>query len=149
MSVNKVFLLGNVGRDPEVRHFENGSTASFPLATSERFKDRNGNLQDRTEWHNIVVGGNQAKVIEDYVKKGSQLFIEGKIRTRKYQQDGVDKYITEIVVERFQLLGRPKAQDQSGGANTTSSSATITDTQDPYSANNVGDFQSADDDLPF
>ncbi|MCT4644867.1 MAG: single-stranded DNA-binding protein [Carboxylicivirga sp.] len=123
MSVNKVILVGNVGKDPEVRHFENdGAVANFPLATTERgFTARNGQeIPERTEWHNIVVWRGLAKVVESYVKKGTQLYIEGKMRTRSYDdKDGNKRYTTEVYADSLQLLGRksdnPAAAPQAGG----------------------------------
>ena len=123
MSVNKVILVGNVGKDPEVRHFENdGAVANFPLATTERgFTARNGQeIPERTEWHNIVVWRGLAKVVESYVKKGTQLYIEGKMRTRSYDdKDGNKRYTTEVYADSLQLLGRksdnPAAAAQAGG----------------------------------
>ncbi|QCR23588.1 single-stranded DNA-binding protein [Pontibacter sp. SGAir0037] len=106
-SVNKVILVGNVGKDPEVRHLEsNVAVARFPLATSESFKDKSGARQEKTEWHNIVVWRGLAEVCEKYVKKGMQVFIEGKIRTNQYQdKDGNTRYSTEIVADSLTMLG--------------------------------------------
>lgn len=120
MSLNKVMLIGNVGRDPEVRYLEGGSqsganakVATFTLATTERYRDRNGELRENTEWHNIVAWRNSADVAEKFVKKGTQLYIEGKLRTRSYtDSQGAKKYTTEIVVDNLQLLSR--RQDQEG-----------------------------------
>ena len=115
MSLNKVMLIGNVGKDPEVRYLENNpqnpganpKMARFPLATSERYRDRNGELREDTEWHNIIAWRNSADVIERFVRKGTQVYIEGRLRTRKYtDSDGKDRYTTEIVVENIQLLGK-------------------------------------------
>ncbi|PZX16913.1 single-strand DNA-binding protein [Breznakibacter xylanolyticus] len=109
MSVNKVILLGNVGKDPEVRYLDNNNVvARFPLATTERgYTGRDGRqIPDRTEWHNIVVWRGLAQVVEKYVKKGTQLFIEGKIRTNSYEKDGIKRYSTEIYVDNLTLLGR-------------------------------------------
>ena len=121
MSLNKVLLIGNAGRDPEVRHLESGVvTATFSLATTEKFRDRtSGEMKEQTEWHNIVCWRNLAEIAEKYVKKGTQLFIEGRIRTRSYNdKDGNTKYTTEIVADNMQLLGRkadnPAAQGQNG-----------------------------------
>ncbi len=124
MSLNKVMLIGNVGKDPEVRYLDgnnnpnsgNAKVATFPLATTERFRDRNGELRENTEWHNIVAWRNSADVVEKYVRKGTQLYIEGKLRTRSWtDQTGNKKYTTEITVDSLQLLGRksdnPGAQD--------------------------------------
>lgn len=114
MSLNKVMLIGNVGSEPSVRYLEgNTKVASFSLATSERYKDRNGDNKENTEWHNIVAWRNLADFVEKYVHKGSQLFIEGKIRTRNYtDQAGVKKYVTEIVADGVQFVGR-KGDDAS------------------------------------
>lgn len=108
MSINKVILIGNVGKDPDVKHLDGGKTvANFSLATTEKgYKTKDGReIPNRTDWHSIVTWGGLAKVVEKYVKKGSQLYIEGKIRTREYEKDGVKRYVTEIYVDTLQLLG--------------------------------------------
>ena len=117
MSLNKVMLIGNVGKEPSVRYLEgNAKVASFSLATTERYKDRNGEMKENTEWHNIVAWRNSADVVEKFVHKGTQLYIEGKLRTRKYNdQAGVEKSTTEIVVDTLQLLGRKTDNEQSSG----------------------------------
>ena len=128
MSLNKVMLIGNVGRDPEVRYLEGNNpggqgrkVATFTLATSERFRDRNGETRENTEWHNIVAWGQPADVCERFVHKGTQLYIEGRLRTRKYtDRNGQEKYTTEINVDTLQLLGRRDGDgggypDQQGG----------------------------------
>src|SRR5690606_35819663 len=103
--VNKVILVGNLGKDPEVRTLENGrKVANFSLATSEAYKDKSGERVERTEWHNIVFWGPIAEVIERYVKKGSKIYVEGKLRTRSYEQEGVKKYITEIDGQNMTML---------------------------------------------
>lgn len=113
--VNKVILVGNLGKDPEVRHLENGAVlARFPIATSESYKDKEGNRVDQTEWHNVVVWRKLAEIAESYLKKGSQVYIEGKLRTRSWDDDqGVKKYATEVVADTFTMLGR---RDENGGA---------------------------------
>ena len=116
--INKVILIGNVGQDPEVRYTGDASNgakvATIRLATTERYRDRNGNLQEHTEWHNVVVWRNQADIVEKYVKKGTQLYIEGRIRTRSWDdQSGNKRYTTEIIVDNLQLLG--KKTDNPGG----------------------------------
>ena len=119
--INKVILIGNVGQDPEVRYTgdaTNGAkVATIRLATTERYRDRNGNPQEHTEWHNVVVWRNQADIVEKYVKKGSQLYIEGRIRTRSWDdQTGNKRYTTDIVADTLQLLGRrPESNGQQGG----------------------------------
>jgi single-strand DNA-binding protein len=108
MSLNKAMLIGNVGQDPEIRQMPNGNAvANLSLATSETWKDKNtGDKQEKTEWHRVVVFGNLANIVESYVRKGSKLYIEGKIQTRSWEQDGVKKYSTEIVANQLQMLNR-------------------------------------------
>ena len=108
MSINKVILVGNVGKDPEVRHLDSGvAVANFPLATSESYTAKNGDKVTTTEWHNIVLWRGLADVAEKYVQKGRQLYIEGRIRTRSYDdKDGNKRYITEIYGDVMQMLGR-------------------------------------------
>ena len=108
MSVNKVLLIGNLGRDPEVRYLPSGNpVANFSIATSENYTDRNGTKQERTDWHNIVVYGKQAELCGQYLKKGRQVFVEGRISYRNYEaKDGSGKrYVTDIVAQRVQFLG--------------------------------------------
>lgn len=109
MSVNKVILLGNVGRDPDVRYPSQGQTvASFPLATSDRAYTTSAGTQvpERTEWHNIVMWGRNAEVAEKYIRKGSRLYIEGRLRTRNWEdKNKIKRYITEIYVDTFEMLG--------------------------------------------
>lgn len=114
MALNKVMLIGNVGKDPEVRYLDSASgsanatkVATFTLATTERFRDRNNELRENTEWHNIVAWRNSAEVAEKFIRKGTQLYIEGKLRTRQWtDQTGAKRYTTEVVVDNMQLLGK-------------------------------------------
>ncbi|GAB3637783.1 hypothetical protein GCM10027422_33730 [Hymenobacter arcticus] len=117
--VNKVILVGNLGKDPEVRHLEGGnSVAHFTLATNEYYKDKQGARVERTEWHNISAWRGLAELTEKYLKKGSQVYIEGKLRTRQYQdKDQQTRYITEIIAEEISLLGgRPGGSAPANGA---------------------------------
>lgn len=116
MSVNKVILVGNVGKDPEVRHLEGGTTvARFPLATNETYTDKSGKKVTQTEWHNIVVWRGLADVAEKYVKSGKLLFVEGRIRSSSYDdKDGNKRYTTEIVCENFRFLGPNQGQQEPG-----------------------------------
>ena len=107
MSINKVILIGHVGGTPNVRTAGDNKVANFALATTEKFKDR-----EETEWHNVAVWGKLADVIEKYVDKGSQLYVEGRIKTEKYTKDGQDKYITRIVASAIQLLGKKETQTE-------------------------------------
>ena len=123
MSLNKVMLIGNVGRDPEVRYLDgnsgNAKVATFTLATTERYRDRNGETRENTEWHNIVAWRGNADVAERFIRKGTQLYIEGRIRSRSWDdQSGNKRYTTEIIVENLQLLG--KKADNPGGQQQTS-----------------------------
>jgi single-strand DNA-binding protein len=154
-SVNKVFLLGNVGKDPEIRATGGGTmVANFGLATSERTKDGQGNWQDRTEWHNIVVYGRLAEIVRDYVKKGSKLFVEGRLQTRNWDDKdhaGRKVYRTEIIVNDLSLLsGR---DDSQGGYSRSSNSQNAAVNEDQRVPAGQDDFaQSAeisDDDIPF
>ena len=146
--VNKVILLGNLGKDPEVRVFEGGTKkASFPLATSETFLDKSGQRQERTEWHNVIFWGNITDVIEKYLKKGNQVYVEGRITTRSWDdKDGQKKYITEILGTSMTLVG---GKPSGGGENNNP----------PYQENSSSSKQSesvsstilsdGSDDLPF
>ncbi len=159
MSVNKVILVGNVGRDPEIKYFDQDTAvANFSLATTERgYKTRSGvEVPERTDWHNIVAWRGLAKLSENYIKKGTQIYVEGKIRTRSYDdQSGQKKYVTEIFADVIQLLGR-KSDNPSTSDGVSSSSPNPS--QQSYSAPqnspqpSQGPDLSADendDDLPF
>lgn len=115
--INKAILVGNLAAEPEFRILNSGanSVATVNLATNESFKDQQGNVQERTEWHRLVFWGRLAEIARDYLHKGSQVYVEGKIRTRSYEdQNGVTKYVTEIQVAELQMLGsKPQGQGQS------------------------------------
>jgi single-strand DNA-binding protein len=153
-SVNKAILLGNVGKDPEIRSTPSGTTvANFTLATSDRFQDAQGNWQDRTEWHNLVAFKRLAEIVRDYVKKGSKLYVEGKIQTRSWddKETGAKRYRTEIVVLDLSLLsGR---EEGAGGYSRSASSSGPAASFDQRPPAGADDFaQSAeisDDDIPF
>jgi single-strand DNA-binding protein len=116
--VNKVILIGNLGRDPEVRSTPSGqAVASFTLATNRRWRDKNGQKQEQTEWHNIVVWGKQAEIAGQYLTKGKQIFLEGRLQTRSWddRNSGEKKYRTEIVCDNFQMLSGRGELDGSGG----------------------------------
>lgn len=120
MSLNKVMLIGNVGKEPEVRYLDGGAqgaqgrkVATFTLATTERYRDRSGEMRENTEWHNIVAWGQPADVVERFVHRGTQLYIEGKLRTRSWaDQSGAKRYTTEINADALQLLGRRENNTQ-------------------------------------
>jgi single-strand DNA-binding protein len=161
--VNKVILVGNLGRDPEVRHLESGvPVASFSVATTESYKDRNtGERKDVTEWHNVVLWRGLAEVAEKYLKKGDQVYIEGKLRTRQWEKEGVTRYSTEVIGENMTMLGGrsrgdegQQSQSQPGGAtsqaqSTTQKSYESTQPSQPKSTPPDETSQSEVDDLPF
>jgi len=139
-SVNKAILIGNLGRDPELKYTPSGqAVANFPIATTEKYKDRNGEMQERTTWHNIVAWGRQAEISKEYLSKGSPVYIEGRIDNRSYDdRDGNKRYISEVVVQRLQLLGRRGETSQSEY------------NQAPPATESFPDSSSGeDDDLPF
>ena len=154
-SVNKVILLGNLGRDPEIRSMQSGKKmASFSIATSKRWKDRNTQEQkENTSWHNIVVfNEGLVDVIEKYIKKGSKIYVEGELSTRKYQdKDGNDKYTTEVVLQGYNSTLTMLDSRNSGSAsieeapNNSSLDSKLEDTLDTQ----VSDTQDPDDDIPF
>ena len=115
--VNKVILVGNVGRDPELRYTASGTAvANFSLATSRRYKDRDGNQQEQTEWHRCVAWARTAEIVNQYANKGKQLFIEGRLQTRQWEdRDGNTRYTTEVVADNIQLLGRAGGGGGGGG----------------------------------
>src|SRR3984893_12869573 len=150
--VNKVFLLGRLGKDPEMRATTGGMTiASFTLATSDRQKDPQGNWQDKTEWHNLVAFQRTAEIVRDYCKKGSQIFVEGKIQTRSWddKESGQKKYRTEILVNELSLLdSRPGGEGSSTGGYSKSNTASY-DQRTPASQPDYADTGITDDDIPF
>jgi len=151
MGINKVILVGNVGKDPVVQYVkEDVPVARFTLATSETFRDKSGERVTNTEWHNIVAWRGIAKVVEQYIKKGSQLYIEGKITNRSYDKDGVTRYFTEIVADTIQMLGKSESGATSAGGSTSSKKED--DLPPPSNYNETPDQGSEfgeGDDLPF
>ena len=145
MSVNKVLLLGNLGKDPDLRHTSSGTTVcTFSLATTNRFKDKNGQQQEQTEWHNIVTWAGLAEICGKYLHKGKQVYIEGKIQTRSYDdRDGNKRYITEIVANDMHMLGRANEKQDSCGL-TTEKEEFPKHTQEPKDQ-----FRDDFDDVPF
>lgn len=148
MSVNKVILVGNVGKDPEVKYLDaDVPVAKFPFATSESYKAKNGEKVETTEWHNIVVWRGLAKVVESYVKKGSKLYLEGKINTRQYEKDGQNMYFTDIVVNNLVMLdSKPSSAPPNESKESTYQSA-----QSNSPAAEAPDVEEPgeEDDLPF
>lgn len=150
-SVNKAILVGNVGKDPEVKFLPSGSpVANFTLATSGRFKDKSGEFQERTEWHNLVAYQRTAEIIRDYVKKGSKLYIEGRIQTRSWddQASGQKKYRTEIIVGDLVLLSG-RGEGESGGGYSRGGSNSYDQRQPSQADELVQSTEITDDDIPF
>jgi single-strand DNA-binding protein len=140
-SLNKVMLIGNLGKDPEVRFTASGqAVASFSLATSEKFKGKNGEWEERTEWHNITLWGKLAEIAGEYLSKGKTIFVEGRLQTRKWQdKSGNDRYTTDIVGDKMQMLS-PKGERSGGETSSAPKTSGASNYEEPP-------FQ--DDDIPF
>ena len=143
-SVNKAILIGNLGSDPELKYTTSGTAVTnFNIATTEKWKDKDGQMQERTEWHRIVLWARTAEVAKEYLQKGSSVYIEGRIQTRNYDdKDGIKRYITEIVGEKMQFLGRRGDGASGGGSKSDSGSSTPPPPPE-------GGLADQDDDLPF
>lgn len=152
-SVNKVILIGNLGRDPETRYMpDGGAITNVSIATTETWKDKNGDKQEKTEWHRVAFFGKLAEIAGEYLKKGSQVYVEGRLQTRKWQdKDGQDKYTTEIVANAMQMLGSRQGmggaapdmgEREPGGASRPPASK-------PAAAKTGGKFDDFEDDIPF
>ncbi|TAN85660.1 MAG: single-stranded DNA-binding protein [Gallionella sp.] len=153
-SVNKAILIGNLGKDPEVRYMPSGEAiANITLATTDTWKDKSGEKQEKTEWHRVSFFGRQAEVVGEYLKKGSQIYVEGRIQTRKWQdKDGQDRYTTEIVADRMQMLGGKSSGSGSfevveNKPAASSSNSTAAPAKPAPSAKSS--FDNFDDDIPF
>lgn len=143
--VNKVILVGNLGQDPDVRYMANGNAvANVSLATSDSWKDKNtGEQQEKTEWHRVVFFNRLAEIVEQYVKKGSKLYVEGRLQTRSWEQDGVKRYTTEIVASEMQML------DSRGGNAGSDRDAPVGSASNPAKPAPQQNFDNFDDDIPF
>jgi len=153
MSVNKVILVGRLGQDPDVRYMPNETAVcNFSLATSSSYKDKSGEKVDQTEWHRIVMFGKVAEIAKEYLKKGSQVFIEGRLQTRKWQtKEGQDRYTTEVVAATMQMLGSKDSSSGSGESpsdfDQTKNKSSNEPTKAPSPA--VESFDQLEDDIPF
>ncbi len=146
-SVNKVILIGNLGKDPETRYLPSGdAVCNISIATSEKWKDKSGEQQEHTEWHRISFFGKTAEIAGEYLKKGSPVYVEGRIRTRKWQdkESGQDKYSTEIVADRMKMLGN-KGDTASTQPRQASAKSAASSERKPQ----PGGFDQMDDDIPF
>ena len=155
MTVNKVILVGNLGKDPEVRNLPSGeAVASVTLATSNKYKNRAGEMVDETEWHNAVLFGRLAEIAGKYLKKGSSIYVEGRLKTEKYtDKNGVEKYQTKVIVGELKMLGGRSAGENephgTGGATRQQNAPQARKAHAPHQAqqSNGGGFD--DDDIPF
>jgi single-strand DNA-binding protein len=148
--MNKVILIGNLGKDPEIKYIQDGETAiaKFSLATSEKWKDKTtGEMQERTEWHRIAAFGRLAEICKDYLFKGKQVFIEGKIQTSSYEKDGITRFNTEIIASTMKMLGSRNSGGDNSQAKTpkTSSKASSEISEDPGES----EPEPEKDDIPF
>jgi single-strand DNA-binding protein len=160
-SVNKVILVGNLGRDPEVRFMPNGeAVCNFSIATTDSWRDKNGQKQERTEWHNIVMYRKLAEIAGEYLKKGRPVYVEGRLQTRKWQtKEGQDRYTTEIVADQMQMLGgregggsagyEPMDEDQSMQSRPMQSAPSQAPAQSAPQPASGADFDAFEDDIPF
>lgn len=149
-SVNKVILVGNLGRDPETRYMpEGGAITNCSIATTDTWKDKGGEKQERTEWHRVVFFGKLAEIAGEYLKKGAQVYVEGRLQTRKWQdKDGTDKYSTEVVANAMQMLGSRGHSDNTGAPG-ASESAQAARAPAARAAASGGKFDDFEDDIPF
>jgi len=153
-SVNKVIIIGNLGRDPETRYMPEGSAiTNISVATTEKWKDKNGEMQEKTEWHRVAFFGKLAEIAGEYLKKGSQVYVEGRLQTRKWQdKDGQDKYMTEIVANQMQMLGSRQGTGSGGSRAAEAGSGEEGGGSRPASkapAKSGGKFDDFEDDIPF
>jgi single-strand DNA-binding protein len=156
-SVNKVILIGNLGRDPETRYMpDGGAITNISIATTDTWKDKQGEKQEKTEWHRVAFFGKLAEIAGEYLKKGSQVYVEGRLQTRKWQdKDGADKYTTEIVADRMQMLGSRQGAgdrdrgDAGGGGGAEREGGSSRPASKPAAAKGGGKFDDFEDDIPF
>ena len=148
--VNKVILVGNLGNDPEVRYMPNGNAvANVSLATSETWKDKStGEQQEKTEWHRVVFFNRLAEIVEQYVKKGTKLYVEGRLQTRSWEQDGVKRYSTEVVANEMQMLDSRGGVSQDFGSSQMAAAPAVQPIQQQAAAP-PQNFDNFDDDIPF
>lgn len=152
-SVNKVILVGHLGRDPEVRYVGDEAVCNFSIATTEKWKSKSGEPMEATEWHRISAWGRQAEIVGEYLRKGSLVYIEGKLQTRKYEKDGVEKSSTEVRMTDMKMLGgRPDSQGQGAAPAQRQAPAAGQQRQQPPARKPApagGDFDDFDDQIPF
>ncbi|MBI5936294.1 MAG: single-stranded DNA-binding protein [Betaproteobacteria bacterium] len=146
-SVNKVILVGNLGADPETRYMPSGDAiTTIRLATTDRYKDKSGEKQEKTEWHRVVFFGKLAEIAGEYLKKGRPVYVEGSLRTREWEKDGVKRYTTEVVANEMQMLG---SRGEGGGGGSWGGGEDAGGRAKPASSGGGGGFDDIDDDIPF
>lgn len=153
-SVNKVIIIGNLGRDPETRYMpDGGAITNISVATTDKWKDKSGEMQEKTEWHRVAFFGKLAEIAGEYLKKGSQVYVEGRLQTREWEKDGVKRYTTEIVANQMQMLG--SRQGMGGGGREASEGGESAGGARPAAskpaakAGTGGKFDDFEDDIPF
>ncbi|HEX4330826.1 MAG TPA: single-stranded DNA-binding protein [Usitatibacter sp.] len=153
-SINKVIIIGNLGRDPETRYMpDGGAITNISVATTDKWKDKGGEMQEKTEWHRVAFFGKLAEIAGEYLKKGSQVYVEGRLQTREWEKDGVKRYTTEIVANQMQMLG--SRQGMGGGSREASEAGESAGGSRPAAskpaakAGTGGKFDDFEDDIPF
>ncbi len=150
-SVNKVIIVGNLGRDPEIKTFPSGDkVANVTIATTDRWKDKQtGEMKEATEWHRVVFNGKLADVVGQYLRKGSQVYVEGSLKTRSWEKDGVKQYATEIRADQMQMLGSKAGNGDAGGAPAQRAAAPAAARAPAAAPRAAGGSDDMDDDIPF
>ena len=150
-SVNKVILIGNLGKDPETRYMSNGeAVTNITLATTDTWKDRNGEKQEKTEWHRVTFYRKLAEIAGEYLKKGRPVYVEGRLETRKWtDKSGADRYTTEIIANEMKMLGSRSGSGSFDGPDSNENDSSSNSSNKPSAAKNNGGFDDMDDDIPF
>lgn len=150
-SVNKVILIGNLGKDPETRYMSNGeAVTNITLATTDTWKDRNGEKQEKTEWHRVTFYRKLAEIAGEYLKKGRPVYVEGRLETRKWtDKSGAERYTTEIIANEMKMLGSRSGSGSFDATDSGDSSSSSSSSTKPSAAKNNGGFDDMDDDIPF
>ena len=150
-SVNKVILVGNLGKDPETRYMSNGeAVTNITLATTDTWKDKNGEKQEKTEWHRVTFYRKLAEIAGEYLKKGRPVYVEGRLETRKWtDKSGADRYTTEIIANEMKMLGSRSGSGSFDGPDSNENASSSSSSNKPSAAKNNGGFDDMDDDIPF
>lgn len=149
-SVNKVIIVGNLGRDPETRYMPEGNAiTNISVATTDKWKDKNGEMQEKTEWHRVAFFGKLAEIAGEYLKKGSQVYVEGRLQTREWEKDGVKRYTTEIIANQMQMLGSRQGMGGGGDRDPDAGGSSSKPASKPAAKAGGGKFDDMEDDIPF